>query len=255
MVIINTVKLPSKKIDDSNPTPLYYQVREIIASAIEEGNYDSSYKLPSERELAEIFGLSRMTVRQATTSLVNDGVLVRKRGMGTFVAPPKMEQGLLQLTGFTEDMKQRGMVPSTRFLSVKKIRASESAAQKFSIVKGDQVIVLERLRLADGEPMAYEVSHLPWQRFPGLDAHITSGQALSLYEILKTKYGAEIFKARQSIEATLATAREAELLNINKGTPLLLLERFTLDKPGNVIEVVKSLYRADRYKFHVELMR
>ncbi|MTI94548.1 MAG: GntR family transcriptional regulator [Firmicutes bacterium] len=247
------IELPDQKLDESSPTPLYYQLRELIADTIKGGQYGPEYKLPSERELAEKYGLSRMTVRQATIALVNDGFLVRKRGMGTFVSPPKVEQGLLKLTGFTEDMRQRGMVPSTRILAMKQEQASENTARKLGIAEGEGIILLERLRLADGEPMAYERCHLPQGRFPELTEDDLKGQ--SLYALLTTKYNISFESAKQSLEATVATKREAAMLNVTRGAPLLLLERSTLDQNGRVIEFVKSLYRADRYKFHVHLLR
>ena len=252
MVDIPVIKLPQRKLDESSPVPLYYQLRELIAGTIEEGEYGPEYKLPSEQTLAETFGLSRMTVRQATSALVNDGVLVRKRGLGTYISPPKVEQGL-RLAGFTEDMERRGMVPSTRILAIQHIQATENTARALDISKGDTVIVLERLRFADGEPMAYERCHLSVQRFPDLEEQIVRQQ--SLYTVLTRKYAVEPVKARQILEATVATGREAELLKVSKGAPLLLLERSTLDKTGTAIEFVKSLYRADRYVFHVELHR
>lgn len=246
------IYLPDQKLDESCPTPLYYQLRELIADAIRDGQYGPDYQLPSERELAEKYHLSRMTVRQATIALVNDGLLVRRRGKGTYVSPPKVEQGLLKLTSFTEDMRQRGMEPSTRIVAITRRRANNKAAKELGIEPGELLIMLERLRLADGEPMAYERCHLPLLRFPELSQDDLMG---SLYEHLGNKYGVKPADARQSLEATIATRREAELLHVAKGAPILLLERSTMDETGQVFEYVKSLYRADRYKFYVQLHR
>jgi|SRR5690554_1024015 len=247
------IPLQNCKLDESSPTPLHYQLRQIITEAIQEGQYGQEYKLPSERELAEMCGISRMTVRQATTSLVNDGVLMRKRGMGTYVSPPKVEQSLLKLTSFTEDMLSRGMQPSTRVLAVREVEAGEnSAAKHLGLDEDDPIILLERLRLADGEPMAYERGHFPLRRFPDLAKEL---RERSLYEFLRSNYGVTIADAQQSLEAALATRQEADVLHVTKGSPLLLLQRTTRDYRGEVFEFVKSLYRADRYKFHVRLSR
>lgn len=246
------ITLPNRKLNESNPAPLYYQLRELIANAIETNKYGPEYQLPSERELAEKYSLSRMTVRQATTSLVNDGTLVRRRGKGTFVSPPKVDQGLLKLTSFTEDMRQRGMAPSTRLLGMKQIHPSEHAARELGIFVEDTVFVVERLRLADEKPMAYECCHLPSRRFPDL---VESDVRGSLYQLFKNKFGITLARARQSLEGTIASQRETELLKVGRGVPLLLLERTTLDENDQAIEFVKSLYRADRYKFHVQMFR
>lgn len=245
------ISLPNRKLDESSPSPLYYQLMELITDVIENGQYGPEYQLPSERELAEKFGISRMTVRQATVALVNNGTLVRKRGKGTFVSPPKVEQGLLSLTSFTEDMENRGMTPSTRILSMKNVLPSENTARALDINVVDKIILLERLRMANGLPMAYERCHLSYQLFPGLTE--TDIKDRSLYGILREDFGITLTRARQTVEATLATAKEADLLHVKKGGPLLLFERVTLDSNDRVVEFVKSVYRADRYKFFVEM--
>lgn len=247
------ITLPDQKLDETCPTPLYFQLRELIADTIKDGQYGPEYQLPSERELAEKFHLSRMTVRQATTALVNDGLLVRRRGKGTFVSPPKLEQGLLKLTSFTEDMEVRGMHPSTRIVAVRRLAATGKTAKVLDLAPGSPLILLERLRMADGKPMAYERCHLPQERFPDLTEEIL-GEG-SLYALLQSRYKIKPTHAKQSLEATLASRREAELLQVNQGAPLLLLERITLDQGKVAIEYVKSLYRADRYKFYAQLHR
>jgi GntR family transcriptional regulator len=247
------INLPDQKLDETCPTPLYFQLRELIADTIKDGQYGPEYQLPSERELAEKFHLSRMTVRQATAALVNDGLLVRRRGKGTFVSPPKVEQGLLQLTSFTEDMEGRGMHPSTRIIAVRSLTATGKTAKVMGLAPGSPLILLERLRLADGKPMAYERCHLPLARFPDLNEDILGSG--SLYALFHSRYKIKPTHAKQSLEATLASRREAELLQVNQGAPLLLLERITTDEKKLAIEFVKSLYRADRYKFYVQLHR
>lgn len=245
------ISLPKQELDGYSPTPLYFQLRELIASAIKGGNYGPCCQLPSERELADMYGLSRMTVRQATTALVNDGLVVRRRGKGTFVAPPKLEYGVLHLTSFTEDMVQRGFTPSTSLLTVRSLAAIGKTARVMGLTPGSVLTLIERLRLANGEPMAYELCHLPVERFPDLtSAAVGEG---SLYELLQTRYGVRAASADQTLEATLASPREADLLQVRQGAPLLLLERVTRDANNQVIEFARALVRADRYKFFVEL--
>lgn len=245
------IPLPDQPLDETSPAPLYYQLRELIADAIRDGQYGPDYQLPSERELAELFRLSRMTVRQATAALVNDGILVRRRGKGTYVSPPKLDQGLLQITSFTEDMERRKMKPSARIISIRNLAATGKTAQIMGLPPGAMLILLERLRLANGKPMAYERCFLPQARFPDLSEKILGSG--SLYELFRSRYKVYPASAWQSLEATLASYREAELLQVNKGAPMLLLERITLDEKQTVIEFVKSLYRGDRYKFSVQL--
>lgn len=248
---MSVIVLPDRSLDETSPIPLYYQLRELIADAIKDGQYGPDHQLPSERELASRFCLSRMTVRQATVALVNDGLLVRRRGKGTYVAQPKIEQGLLRLTSFSEDMRQRGLPPSTRIITLRRLPAAGKAADLMGLELGSPLILLERLRLAADKPMAYELCYLPFNRFPDLsEASLGSG---SLYELLEAKYNVKPTFAWQSLEATLASQREAQLLQIKREAPLLQLERVTWDEKQTVIEFVKSLYRADRYKFSLQL--
>lgn len=245
------IPLPKHNLDDNSPTPLYFQLRELIASAIKGGNWGLNCQLPSERELTAMYGLSRMTVRQAMTALVNDGLIVRKRGKGTYIAPPKLDYGLLHMTSFTEDMLQRGLTPSTRLLAVRQLTAIGKTARVMGLTPGSVITLVERLRLANGEPMAYELCHLPQERFPHIGAEEVSDG--SLYDFILKKYNVKPFKAGQTFEATLASPREAELLQVKEGAPLLLLERVSHDNKDEVIEFARALVRGDRYKFSVEM--
>jgi len=247
------IALPDQPLDETSPTPLYFQLRELIADAIKGGQCGPDCQLPSERELAEKYGLSRMTVRQATVALVSDGLLIRRRGKGTYVAPPKYERGLFGLTSFSEDMKKRGLTPSARIISLRQVPAPSKTADIMGLAPGSTLVLLERLRLADDQPMAYEFSYLSFQRFPDLTEELLG--AGSLYELFWARYGIRLSHAWQSIEAVLASPREAKLLSINQGAPLLLLERTAYDETNTVVEFVKSLYRADRYRFSVQLQQ
>lgn len=245
------ITLPSQNLDENSPTPLYFQLQELIATTIKASNWGLNCQLPSERELATMYGLSRMTVRQAMTALVNDGLVVRRRGKGTYIAPPKLEYGLLHLTSFAEDMKQRGLRPSTRLIAVRQLTAIGKTARVMGLTPGSVITLIERIRLANDQPMAYELCHLPQERFPNiLEEEVNDG---SLYDFILNKYNVKPFKAEQTCEATIASPREADFLQIKSGAPLLLLERVSRDNNDRVVEFARALVRGDKYKFSVDL--
>jgi len=232
--------------------PLYSQIKSHLLEAIESGQLRPGDRVPSERELTTQFAVSRMTARQALTELENMGRLVRIQGKGTFVATPKLTQSLASLTSFTEDMRSRGMVPGARVLAVGEEPASLRVATALGIREGDRVIKVERLRLADGEPMALETSRVPADCCP--DLLVSDLTDRSLYQVLRER-GVELARATQSLEAVLADGPEAEVLRVKDGAALLLLERVSCDPQGRPVEYVRSLYRGDRYRFITELIR
>lgn len=240
-------------LSEDAPTPLYYQLKTIIVDCINRGIYVAGNKLPSERELAEKFSINRLTVRQSMNALVSEGILVRRRGMGTFVNQPKLEQGLLQLTSFTEDMVRQGFHPQTRLISFRTTRLPKQVAQKINHFGAEDVFRIERLRLADGEPMALEIAYLPSSKFPHIN--LRKNELDSLYMLMENKYGIRIKKAHEYLEAGLAGPRDAKLLQIKQGDPVLLRERLTFAENEEPVEFVKSVYRADKYRFQLKLMR
>src|SRR5215472_9864244 len=144
----------------NSPVPRYHQLKEILREKIRSGEWKPGDIIPSERELSETYGISRMTARQAITDLVNEGLFYREQGKGTFVSQRKITQQLLHLTGFTEDIKARGQRPGTKVLSAETIPADEGTAEKLRIDPGTSVFRLRRLRIADGSPLAIELSQL-----------------------------------------------------------------------------------------------
>lgn len=256
MAKINRVKMGGMVVSDwpgRSSVPLYYQLKERIREQIEAGILKPGDKIPSERELSLAYGMSRMTVRQGLTELVNEGLLYREQGKGTFVSLPKISQGLMKLTSFTEDMLRRGLQPGGRVLSLEVVEATPRLAGILVLPEDRRIYRLERLRLADGHPMALEITHLPYHVFPDLMREELGHR--SLYAILETKYGVKVQRAIQSLEPVVANHYEAEILGVAPGAPLLLMERTTYDVSDRPIEYVKSLYRGDRYKFVVELTR
>ena len=208
--------------------------------------------VPPERTLATDFETSRTTVRQALQELVVEGRLERQQGRGTFVALPKVTQAL-ELTSYTEDMRAHGVDPTSKVLALEYVKADELLASRLAVGLGARVLLLERLRRADGEPMAIERTFLSAARFPGLRARLA--RAESLYEVLDEHYGVHPEVADDTVETALASPAEAALLGVDTGLPLLLLSRHSFDHQGQPIEWARSLYRGDRYKFTARLTR
>ena len=209
-------------------------------------------RLPSERVLAERLGVARETLRRALQELQVDGLLQRRQGAGTFVAGQSWVKPLL-LRSFTEDMRERGLVASSTLLSSRTLRADAKVATKLKAVPGSLVFELRRLRLANGEPMALEQAYLCAERLPGFDPARLATQ--SLYELLARDYGIQVRNAAQEIQATVVTEDEAGLLDVAPFSPALLVERQVFCTEGEPVEFGKSLYRADRYRFEVNVGR
>ena len=205
--------------------------------------------VPSERELATRYGLSRMTARQAVEHLVSEGRLYRVQGKGTFVARPKIDIPL-RLASFTNDMQARGMTPGARDLGRRKTPAAGAVARELGVPVGTEIHVIERLRTADGVPMALERSHIPVHLAPDLlDRSLLDR---SLYELLSAEYGIVPDRGDQVIEAGIADSGDAGLLGLAPGSAVLLLQRRCW--AGQVaVEYVVSTYRADRYQLRASL--
>jgi len=237
-------------INKDSHIPIYYQLEVEIKELIRDLNPGDP--IHSEREFSEKYGISRMTVRQAINNLVSEGVLIRKRGKGTFVASPKLEQELTFMTSFSEDMKKRGLKPQTKILDFKSIPSTQSIAKKLNRKEGDWVYEVIRLRIADEIPMALETTYIPADLISGLKEEILHA---SFYEYVDNTLDLKISHATQTVESTLAQGNESTSLGIKDGSPVLLMERIGYLENGMPFEYVKSIYRGDRYKFVLDLKR
>ena len=226
--------------------PLYAQIQSQLRKQIRLGRLGVNDPLPGEAELSRIFGVSRMTSRQALQGLTTDGLTYRERGRGTFVSPAKVEKQIAHLQGFSTEMRLLGLSAGTRVLGAGLVTATPTVAAALLLPPGTGVLRLHRLRLADGEPMAIEEAWIPQTRFPGIEK-IDFGRR-SLYETLREQYGVKIVSAREVIEARRATRLEAELLEIPIRSSLLVVSRTLLDGDGQPMEMAYSLYRGDRYR-------
>lgn len=239
-------------INKNSPIPIYYQLEEHIRDLIEKGELKPGDLLPAEREYAEKYQISRMTVRQAFTKLVNEGYLFRMQGKGTFVAERKIEQALHGLTSFTEDMKARGFVPGSQLIHFEIIPATGTIAKQLSIKEYAPVYEIQRIRLADDVPMALETNYISANLIKGLTEKIVNQ---SLYAYMEGQLQLTIDHASQIIESSVANQSEANYLKVKKGAPVMLIQRNTFLQDGTPVEYVKSVYRADRYKFMIQMKR
>lgn len=238
-------------LDRQSSVPIFTQVKAAIADAMVSGELQPHRRIPSERELAALFGVSRMTIRQALVEMIGEGILYTRSGKGTYVAERKIEQPLQRLTSFTQDMAARGLRPSSRLIGADLLPAPIELAHALDIRPGSELVRVRRLRLADEQPLAVETSHLPHARCPGLlDQDL---ERRSLYEVLHERYGLELASAKQTIEAATPTPEECELLRVTRSVPVLRIHRFTSSREGIVCEFVQSAYRGDRYQLNVDL--
>jgi GntR family transcriptional regulator len=237
-------------IRKNHPIPVYYQLAQELQRRIEAGLLKPGDLVPSERELADTYGISRMTVRQGLANLVSEGLLSRERGRGTFVTIPKIDKRLGSLTSFTEDMRSRGKRASSRVLSARMVLPTPRVVEGLKVPEGQMVALVERLRLADNEPVGIERAHL---FFAGCEAVLERDLTGSLYQILRSELGVFPTSAEERIEAGACSPHEAEVLGITRQTPVLLITRITLTQHQRPFEFVDSVYRGDRYALRVSL--
>jgi GntR family transcriptional regulator len=226
------------------------QLRSALLSLIEQ-DPRRERALPSERDLAAEFGVSRMTARMAVEELADQGFVYRVQGRGTFVRQPWVSKSLA-LTSFTEDMLARGMRPATKVLASAERPAGAAAGHDLQISPAEPVVFVRRVRLADGVPICLEAVELPAALVPGLLGEALTG---SLYDLLASRYRIRITHAEQRIRATVLDQDEADLLGVAPVSPALLVERVSLDRAGRPVERARSVYRADRYDFRVAVDR
>jgi len=232
--------------------PIYQQIADDLAGRIRGGDFAVGDRLPSERDLADQLGISRMTVRQAFKSLTDAGLIESRIGRGCFVARPKVDQRLQRLTGFSEDMARLGRRAASVILRQAVVPAVGEAREALGLAEGASAVLLERVRLADAVPMAFETTWLPEALVPGLlDRH--DFRSASLYEVLRRDYGLVPWQAEQTVEADLPDAMTASALDIPRSAPVLVFTRRTVDAAGHIIEFVRSAYRGDRYKMRARL--
>ena len=233
--------------------PLYYQLANYLREKIVEGEYALGAQLPSERDLMQQFNISRNTVREAIDLLEQEGLVQRNHGRGTFVSQPRLKLGLTRLTSFSEDMKERGLKPSSKMLNFKIIYPPKNIVHNLQLSGGEKVLFVKRLRFADNIPMAINISYFSPSLCPKLSTESIGNN--SIYDILEEKYHIQISHADQVIRAKVANSYEANLLQISINDPLLIIEGIVYDNENHPIESMSQIYRADRYAFLINPIR
>ena len=236
---------------ETGGAPLYRRIQSDLRERLAAGELAPGMQVETEQELMARYGVSRATVRQALAGLVAEGLLEIRRGRGTFVHGAPLEHRLGGFYTFSREIERHGMRPGTRVRSLRLEPASAMVAEGLGLAEGTPVVALSRIRLADDQPIVSETSYLPAARFKGLE-QVDFSEA-SLYDTLITSFGVRPARARETFEPVLLHEDEAEVLGGDPGDPVLNVERTTYDADGVIIEFCRSILRADRYRYSVEL--
>ena len=239
------------RINRSSPLPLYHQLYELLRSEIRSGRWQPGDMLPPELELTERYEVSRTTVRQVLEMLVNESLIYRQRGRGSFVAHPTVEQTLVRIISFTDDMRQRGFESGTEVLSADLVPAPSDIAGRLEIEPGEELARIKRLRLADNEPMSVEESFLVHRHCRGILDGDYAQQPLRL--ALEQGHDIRWSHARQRIRAIVASRDLAHTLSVEPNSALLFIERVSYSQANVPVEFLRITYRADRYSLYCEL--
>ena len=243
-----------EKINFESYVPYYIQLMEILRGKVQLGIWRPGDQIPGEQDLCGLYRVSRTVVRQALRELELEGVINRRKGKGTFIALPKISEGLAhKLTGFYQDMVERGLKPVTKVLHQNVVPSTEKVAQFLKIEPGTKVVDILRLRFINSEPIHLVTTYIPFEVCPNLATVDLTDR--SLYEYLERECGIFIAKGHRYIEAVLASENEAELLCVERGAPLLMLDSISYSESGQPIEYYHAIHRGDRSRFEVELFR
>jgi GntR family transcriptional regulator len=249
-----TVGRGARRIDRTSPMPLYHQLKQLIVADIDELDRQPGDRLLGDHALCEAYGVSRTVVRQALSELEVEGVVVRDRGRGTFVAPAPADEGLIaSLTGLHEDLAARGVALRTEVLKIGVVPADDSQARDLDLDVGEAVVHIERLRSVGDEPLVFAVTDVPAWAAPGLEDEDLTDR--SLYEVLEQKYDVLLVRGRRVVEAGVAGQRLARLLGVRRKDPLLVLRSVSVDGRSRPVESFVAFHRGDRSRFEVDLER
>lgn len=240
-------------IDPQRKIPLYSQLKTWLQQRILDGTYPPQSLLPSEAELGQQFGVSRITVRLALSDLSKEGLIYKLHGKGTFVAKPKAIQNVSTLQGLAESFAEQGLEVSNRLLSFQRVTASSQVESKLALNPGSQVLEIKRLRFVNREVVSLEITYLPEALFEPLARADLAGRDLFL--ILENDLGLELGQAELSIDAVLAQQSWAQALNISESAPILRIERLTRSSQGQPLDFEYLYYRGDRFQYHLHIER
>ena len=231
-------------LDERSPVPLYYQLQEVIRTRIENGEWGPGQQLPPEADLCKEFNLSRGTVRQALSDLVREGMLHRRRGKGSFVAAPKIQQDLNSLLGFSDYVRNvLGADLGSRLISVNVVPATPSIARTLGVREGSDVVEVRKVKLVDDQPFFLAAAFLPRDANPGLENDNHSNG--SLIQMLRDRYNFQVAKVKGWFEPVLVTEYEASLLEVEKDSPAMLYQRIRYDADEKPLMLSKNVIRGD----------
>lgn len=240
------------QLDHQSIIPLYHQLKEILREQIESGAWQTNEMIASEHQLMKDYAVSRNTVKKAIEDLVQEGLLTRIQGKGTFVSLPKFEQSLSGFYSFSKVMKAKGYDAKDVIISVERAPMPSSVAKHFDVRGAEDVFELKRIRCAGDEPIIYERSYLPRNVVPSLTKEDVL--STSLYDFLERAYGVVVAKAKETFEPVLIDSYESHYLNTKAGYPGLLLDRISYDITGRPVEYCRAIVRGDRCRFYTELL-
>ena len=235
---------------ERGPIPLHHQVFRDLKSALDAHEWRPGDRMPTERDLAERYGCSLITVRHALGELVRQGNIERTRGRGTYVLAPRIDRNIAGSMSFSEELKRRGLDPATRLVTSRIEPAGDAVATALEIDADAPVIYVERLRLGNGEPLILEQARLPAARFPRLLAFDL--ERSSLYDLLAERYETRIVRARETVEPVALRQREAKLLELPPRALALQIEGVAYAADGSPVEVARSFVRGDRTRYYLE---
>lgn len=236
-------------VDKTSRTPLYLQLMNILIDIIE-NTLEENEQILSEREICEIYDVSRTTVRQAMDELEKEGYIYKVHGKGTFVSPRRMNQDLISFYSFTEEMKKLGKKPKSEVTGFEIIQAGDKISSIFKISSEDLLYKISRIRMADGIHMLYETTYLPFNRFKGITREQLEEKPM--YDVLIKEFNARLTSAEEFFQPILTNKLEGIYLDIKEGSPSLKIERLTYENES-VIEYTVSVARGDKFKYRVKL--
>ncbi len=232
---------------------LYSRVESVLAAEITDGSLKPGDQLPTEDSLIVRFEVSRITVRRAIQNLVSRGLVEIQRGRGTFVAAPKITQELTELTGFVEDMQTLGRKPTARLVGKKIVAADETVAHELALTRGERVVRIHRVRLADGVPISFDETYLPLEIGKKILANNLKTEPI--FSLLERKYNIPLVEAEYKLEAVAATADVSAALRVPQGSPIFLIERTSYSTGGRPVDYERLYYRGDLIRFVTRLVR
>lgn len=242
----------NRPLDGNRKTPLYAQLKQQLLEEIQGGRFLPGEPIPAETQLTDEYAVSRATVRQAISELVNEGVLVRKQGKGTFVHKPKIETNLQHLYSFSQSIREKGLQPVSRIIEFEAVLPKPDVAAALNMEEGKLVYKIVLLRYADDEVIMVETTYLPFDLYEGL-SQVAIEERQSLYAVLESEYKLKLNHAIESFEPVVTDDFVSRLLGVPKASPALFLERVGYTGDGRQAEYTQSVVRGDRCRYVVKL--